>query len=326
MPELSYDAFKDYVKDHIKEFLSAEYQDYDMKFNTVSRAGYEYDALMINTPSKDGVSVVPALNLTAAYEDYQNGRDMNDILDRLADTRMNATIPGFSKEDVMSWERAQDRLVARVINTAANKDYLADKPHKNVADLSVIYSVKVQEDSNGFAAAVVTDDLMELWGVDQEKLHEVAMQNVSEYPIFFQNIESALFGIIGKDQLASIDIEDIELSDYSLPFFILTNEQKVKGAILALDPKTMDRITDKFGPVYILPSSVDEVLIVPQSVAGDVQSLAALVTEVNAHEVKPEDQLSNRIYTYDKDSKTIQFADKGIEHDKTQNKDKGIER
>ena len=65
---------------------------------------------------------------------------------------------------------------------------------------------------------------------------------------------------------------------------------------MAINPKTMDRITAKLGDVYVIPSSVDETLIVPKSAVDDVQQLVDMVTQVNANEVKPEDQLSNNIY------------------------------
>lgn len=54
-----------------------------------------------------------------------------------------------------------------------------------------------------------------------------------------------------------------------MPFFILTNKQKVKGATMVMNDKVMDRITDKLGDICVLPFSVDEVIVVPKSMAGD---------------------------------------------------------
>ena len=60
----------------------------------------------------------------------------------------------------------------------------------------------------------------------------------------------------------NLEIEDIEPDNYNVPFFILTNQQKTKGSVQAFNPKTMDRITAKFGEVYVIPSSFDETLII----------------------------------------------------------------
>ena len=74
----------------------------------------------------------------------------------------------------------------------------------------------------------------------------------------------------------SFKIENV----YNAPFFILINQQKTKGAVQALDHKTMDRITAKFGEVYVIPSSVDETLIVPKRVVHDRGSCPLSVEEV----------------------------------------------
>ena len=252
------------------------------------------------------MSVTPALNLNEAFNKYENGMDFEEVLDDLADIRMNATLPNFNKDDLFDYEKIKDRIVPRLINTAANKEYLADKPHKNIEDLSIVYAVRITEDNQGFSEAVITNDLANMWGVTAQDLHERAMNYIAERPPVFQNIESVLFG--NKENL---EIEDVEPDNYNVPFFILTNQQKTKGAIQALNPKAMDRITAKFGEVYVIPSSVDETLIVPKRFVDDVESLGKMVREINANDVRPEDQLSNNIYEYDPKTQSLKIAGNG---------------
>ena len=146
-----------------------------------------------------------------------------------------------------------------------------------------------------------------MWDADTQELHDRAMENIAERPPIFQNIEEVVFGhLMGKTEQP--EIEDIEPQDYSMPFFVLTNQQKSKGAVMAINPKTMDRNTAKLGDVYVIPSSVDETLIVPKSAVDDVQQLVDMVRQVNANEVKPEDQLSNNIYEYDSETHTLKIA------------------
>lgn len=300
---LNYDDFKNEVMANIKTHLSEEYQDYDMKLQTIRKSsGIVYDALMVG-PTGRNMSVVPALNLTEAYRQYEEGMSMEKILDKLADIRMNAPLPDFNKEDMFEYDKIKDRVFPRLINTQANAEYLSDKPHRAVEDLSLIYAVRVSEDSQGFAEAVITDDLADMWGVTPDEIHDKAMDNIATRPPLFQNIESLLFG--GQEAL---EIEEIEPSDYNLPFFVLTNQQKTKGAVMAVNPKTMDRITAKFGDVYVIPSSVDETLIVPKSAVEDVHELERIVRQVNSSDVRPEDQLSDNVYEYDKDTHTLKIA------------------
>ena len=303
---MNFDTFKKKVYDNIKSHLSDEYQDYEMKFQTVKKSsGREYKALMIS-PKDRHMSVTPALNLNEAFRKYENGMDFDEVLDDLADIRMNATLPNFNKDDLFDYEKIKDRIVPRLINTAANKEYLADKPHKNIEDLSIIYAVRITENNQGFSEAVITNDLANMWGVSAQELHERAMNYIAERPPVFQNIESVLFG--NKENL---EIEDVEPDNYNVPFFILTNQQKTKGAVQAINPKTMDRITAKFGEVYVIPSSVDETLIVPKRFVDDVESLGKMVREINANDVRPEDQLSNNIYEYDPKTQSLKIAGNG---------------
>ena len=303
MKKMNFKEFENKVMANIKDYLTEDYKDFDMKFTTVKKSsGVEYEALMVG-PKDKHMSVVPALNMNEAYKQYSDGMDFEDVMKKLADIRMNATLPNFKREDMFDYEKVQDRIFPRLINTAANTEYLADKPHKEIEDLSLIYAVRVFEDEDGFGEAVITDDLVHMWGATAQDIHEHAMDNIAQRPPLFQNIETVLFG-----EPETLEIEDVEPEEYNLPFFVLTNQQKTKGAVMAVNPKAMGRITAKLGDVYVIPSSVDETLIVPKSAVDDVQKLVDIVTNVNSHEVRPEDQLSNNVYEYDSVTQTLKIA------------------
>jgi len=302
---MTYDEFKKAVMSNMKDYLTEEYQDFNMRFQTINKSsGYSYEALMVE-PQDRHMSVVPALNITEAYEQLQDGMSFEAVMNKLADVRMHATIPEFNKDDMFKFDKISDRIFPRLINTEANMEYLADKPHKEIEDLSIIYAVRISENESGFADAVITNDLANAWGVDTQEIHSKAMDNIAERPPLFQNIEELLFG---EKEAQKQEIEDIDPDNYRAPFFVLTNQQKTKGAVMAINPKIMDRITAKLGDVYVIPSSVDETLIIPKSVVDDPDFLRNMVREVNASEVKPEDQLSNNVYEYDAQSHTLRIV------------------
>ena len=174
---MDYKEFRKAVMANIKDYLSEEYQDFNMEFQTIKKgSGYEYEALMI-APKERNMTVTPALNITGAFENYKDGMPFDQIMEKLADIRMNAALPNFNKDDIFDYDKVKDRIFPRLINTAANKEYLLDKPHHEVEDLSVVYAVRVSEDSQGFAEAVITNDLANMWGVSCDELHEKAMDN-----------------------------------------------------------------------------------------------------------------------------------------------------
>lgn len=303
---LNYEEFKAEIMENIKDHLSEEYQDYGMKVNQITKSnGIQYEGLTI-APEGNNPTVAPTLNLTAAFSEYEAGKSMEEILDTLANIRMeNNNIPGnFNKEDLFEFDKCKDKINPRIINTETNAEYLTDKPHVDFEDLSILYAVRVFENSDGFGEAVITNDLMEMWGVSVQDIHDKAMDNLSEKEPLISTLEGMLFG--GD----SLDINELSAVETSMPFFVLTNQQKTKGSVMAICPEVMDKITEQLGDVYILPSSVDEVILVPVGDAADIKSLADMVRNINANEVRPEDRLSDNIYHYDPKEKKLELADK----------------
>ena len=56
---------------------------------------------------------------------------------------------------------------------------------------------------------------------------------------------------------------------------------------------------------YVLPSSVHEVLIVPDNGEMEPKMLGEMVREVNKNEVERQEVLSDRVYSYDKEKHQI---------------------
>ena len=69
------------------------------------------------------------------------------------------------------------------------------------------------------------------------------------------------------------------------------------------------------GDFFILPSSIHELLVVPKQDGMDYSSLEAMVQEVNATQVAPEEKLSDHVYEYDAKEKELYRADKAAEHE-----------
>lgn len=305
MANLNYEQFKKETALSIKNHLSEEYQDYNLKFQMIQKSGYEYEALLIEPKEKKGTNAIPALNITDAFRQYEEGASFVDIMDKLADIRMNAAIPTFNERDIFDFDKINDRIMPRLINTARNEAYLDGKPHTDIEDLSVMYVVRINEGKTGLADAIISNELLNIWGKTVQDLHDVAMSNIAKQRPLFFNLASYMDFL---SERACIDIDDVDPNDYDIPFFILTNKQKTNGSIMAANPAVMDKITDKFGKLYIIPSSVEEVIVVPQSAVNDVKDLARMVKSVNEEAVRPEDQLSDNVYEYDIDNHSLKIA------------------
>ena len=69
------------------------------------------------------------------------------------------------------------------------------------------------------------------------------------------------------------------------------------------------------GDFFILPSSIHELLVVPKQDGMELSDLEAMVQEVNATQVAPEEKLSDHVYEYDAKEKELYRADKADEHE-----------
>ena len=89
---------------------------------------------------------------------------------------------------------------------------------------------------------------------------------------------------------------------------VVSNENKVYGASCILYPKVLEEIAKKMGRnLYIIPSSVHEMLVLPDDGSNDGGYLQKLIAEVNVTQVEPEAVLSDQLYYYDSREKQIRI-------------------
>lgn len=91
-------------------------------------------------------------------------------------------------------------------------------------------------------------------------------------------------------------------------FYVLTNNTYSYGAAAIANPVVLQKLREKFKcSLYIFPSSVHEVLLIPvQNIPNAVPNeLADMVKEINHNVVGPEEFLSDHVYLYDYEQNCI---------------------
>lgn len=85
-----------------------------------------------------------------------------------------------------------------------------------------------------------------------------------------------------------------------IPMHVLTNPDLHYGAGLIMNNSILRHILDKMNEdVYILPSSVHELIVLPASFVDDVKYLTDMVHSINLSCVDQKDRLSNDVYKVD---------------------------
>ena len=194
---------------------------------------------------------------------------------------------------------------------------------KNIAELvhkeeNIILLNKFDPEDAGIGNGIikVTKGLMNIWNISETELFAEAEKNSSliNPPALF-NVKKMIFENDQRNYLTeSIPSPSISLNGLYPEMYVLTNTQKVFGASVIVNTDVMDHICDIFPEGFtIIPSSIHEVMIVPGEDHDRYQELGEMVRSVNmTSAVSPEEVLSDRVYTYDRNSKSIHQVDESM--------------
>lgn len=319
---MNYEEFKQEVTDKIRDFLPEKYADAEVSIQTVVKNNdQKLDGLMIK---QEDNNICPNIYLNQFFDQYENGREMDDILATIADIRTQHEVShDFDVSRLTDFDSVKDRIICRLVNAEQNTEYLADKPHTMVDDLAVTYHIALGKEENGSMSAPITNRLMENYDTTVEQLHQIALENMDTLtPVTFKSMRETMMDMMLPDMKARgmSDDEARAMLDTMIPptpdemMYVLSNEDKTYGAAIVLNDKVMDDIAEKVGgEFYILPSSVHELLIIPRNADTDLKLLESMVQEVNATQVAPEERLSDHVYAYDTKEHELFRADKAEE-------------
>ncbi len=254
------------------------------------------------TIHRKGEQVSPVIPLDECYRQYCEGTDMAELTrDILQICSQCGSITTDIADLYENWEYIRTRIVRRIVSRQGNETMLQSVPFRTFLDLAVIYYC-VFESREGFEAGVlVKDSHLQLWGVGQEELDRMADINMPKIcPSAFYTMQEMMGDLLG----VSLPEEE---GTYGL--YVLTNQSKCYGAVYMSDPKVLQGIAERLREdFYVLPSSLHECMIVPESLNHDELAMKQMVTEINCTQVAPEEVLANSVYHYDRKTGQLRLA------------------
>ena len=100
---------------------------------------------------------------------------------------------------------------------------------------------------------------------------------------------------------------------------VATTQEVFMGAAVIQYPGFMEQAAEQIGgDFFVLPSSIHEVLLIPDDGKADFHELAAMVQSINETQVAPADRLSDNVYHYDKTDRVFELADKTADRKREQ--------
>ena len=308
---MEYEIFKGVVGEKFKEFLPEKYQDAQVEIRPVDKVNRTLDGLSIRV-NEQGMNISPTIYVNHMYEDYVTTENLNATLERAAEGFMKAMEQkeSINVNELTNAECAKDKIVFQLINTEQNKEMLANMPHREFKDLSVIYRMVVKIDGEGIASTPIHHGLAETLGFTEEQLFKLAAENTKRLlPPVVKSMNDVMREIFMKDGMPP-EIADMMLGEMppEQQMYVISNNKGINGAVSMLYEDGLHELAEKLGSdLYIMPSSIHEVIAVSTDL-GNPNELAAMVAEINMDQVALDERLSNQVYHYDKDLRKVTLA------------------
>ena len=255
-------------------------KEFEMKQKRVwKNNGVSYEGLVIEKLEEELSQVV---SLDNCYEDFRAGISVQEISEQILKEYRKAAgnVSLLSQQDIWSYERIKDRLYVEMVNRKWNEQYLEHKYYVPFLDLAVVYYIDTQLDYKNapeHRGTAVTKDIFKIWSVEPEVIGKQVVENMGKESLF-------LMLVVTEEENSLMTFEDAF--------------QKNQGALALLQKSILDEAKKKLEePFYILPVSIFELMIVPESQADEVEEMKKAIIESN-HEMPVEYLLSNNVYYY----------------------------
>ncbi len=300
---MDYKEFIDQVKKDLPGRLAG-----DLKGASVEDGHVE----KLQNASYDGIAIRPengGMGISVSMEGYfaavENGIPYQEVIGRIAEEAEESyrDRPVVRPEDYRDYEKMKPSLMVQLVGREGNEAMLEKIPHQDMVDMAVVYWLDFGMTEEGRATALITNGLLESYGISQEQLHRDAME---------QAARKQPFEIKGMNELlAEMMEEDAPMDIGRETMYVATNPSRMFGAGVISYPDFMEAAAEKIGgDFYVLPSSVHEVILVPDDGKEMAAGLQAMVQDVNEKEVAPKERLSNGAYHYDSRDKVFERADR----------------
>ena len=299
---MDYEQFKVAFAEDLKTNLQKLGIEADVSEHHIEKLNDSYDALSV-TPK--GSSIGVNANLDEIFHAIERGRDYNEVLSGVAESLKGSLehMPKLQVSDLTNYAEMKNKLAMEVVSAERNAKMLQNVPHEQMEDIAVVYRLVLNSSKGASSTVLVTNDLMDKFGITHEQLHDDAMKNAPLIrPAEIKGMEETLNEMQGGPALEP-DPDEI--------LFVAGVPDQSHGAAVIAYPNFFEDAAEKLGGDYfIIPSSIHEVLLVKDTGEMNSRDLAAMIKEVNATEVAPEDVLTDHAYHYDSKEHIFESADK----------------
>lgn len=292
--------------ENFKEQFVADVKD---SVNEVNKLNESYEAITV-TPEGSNIGV--NMSLEKFYDAVQDGTPYDSVVDKAVDVINNGINkrPEIDVAALTDYSQMKEKLAIEVVSAEANKDMLEKVPYQTIEDMAVVYRFVLNSDEDGRASILVTNKILENMGVTPEQIHADALKNAPQIkPAEIKGMSEVMAEMMDPEQAEMMGI--VPVAPENEQMFVATVPDKIHGASVLVYQNFMEQAAEiAGGDFFILPSSIHEILIVPDNGKMDLKELENMVKEVNATQLAPADKLTDSVYHYDSREKIFELGEK----------------
>lgn len=241
----------------------------------------------------------PCIKAELLYNFYLVSGDFASAVEQCVDLVL--TNPACLTEKLqISASVLKEYVTICLVNYEYNKHMLRNIPHRIWHDMAIYYVLVFPGMDGCFENVVVTEQIQRELGVSENDMYAWGISNLL---LLFQ------FDVVKLSEFLGLPAEYAE-SMFAL--YMLKSNQIHFGAACLLNDELLERIAtvldDSF---YILPSSTDELLLIPERwvCEGMEDYVHMVVTEINEMIVVGWRKLSDNLFFYDRNKCEVRVVD-----------------
>lgn len=287
---MNYQQFIEEVERRVKEKIKGNETMTVYIHTAVKNNGKERKGI---TVSEKGIHISPTIYLEEYFQQFQEGKPIEEIVEKILQLYEEVKCSHPCEESLLqNYEELKGKFACKLIHRGKNEKLLNDIPYVPWMDLAIVVFVLLEVSPYGTATVLVRKEHLEIWGLTEAQLFDEAKKNTPILlPYQFCPMRKML------REICPYAVDEGEEEEESL--YVLSNKLRSFGAASMLYDGILEKVGQKLGEnYYILPSSIHEVIVVPESKSPVKQDLEEMVREINETQVEEEEVLSDRVYYF----------------------------
>lgn len=287
---MNYQQFIEEVERRVKEKIKGNETITVYIHTAVKNNGKERKGI---TVSEKGIHISPTIYLEEYFQQFQEGKPIEEIVEKILQLYEEVKCSHPCEESLLqNYEELKGKFACKLIHRGKNEKLLNDIPYVPWMDLAIVVFVLLEVSPYGTATVLVRKEHLEIWGLTEAQLFDEAKKNT---PILLPYQFCPMRKLL--QEICPYAVDEGEEEEESL--YVLSNKLRSFGAASMLYDGILEKVGQKLGEnYYILPSSIHEVIVVPESKSPVKQDLEEMVREINETQVEEEEVLSDRVYYF----------------------------